>query len=185
MLPPEQPEDPFFDQLEWLNNRYNPGYFLGGTLVPELRLSLGRRAKRVAGLLAFTSGAGVTAVCVLMSVAFGAPPDPWSAALGVLNLLVGLKMWRSARSEASKESLDVGDERRQLGRALGMVVLATLLVSSAAVTAVVIVAVAVALSGGATGIAAGLAVLAAIVALRGRRDSRNPRGTHDPERDER
>jgi hypothetical protein len=39
--------DPFADYVEWSNNRYNPGHYLGGNIPPYLRKSsLGPRASR-------------------------------------------------------------------------------------------------------------------------------------------
>lgn len=46
------PSDPFADYLEWIEHRYDPGYYLGGNLPPHLRkASLGPRARRLAGIL--------------------------------------------------------------------------------------------------------------------------------------
>ncbi len=46
------PSEPFADYLEWIEHRYDPGYYLGGNLPPHLRkASLGPRARRLAGIL--------------------------------------------------------------------------------------------------------------------------------------
>ena len=44
--------DPIADYVEWTNNRYNPGYYLGGNIPPYLRKSsLGPKGRRLAGVL--------------------------------------------------------------------------------------------------------------------------------------
>jgi hypothetical protein len=43
-------DDPIADYIEWTNNRYNPGYYLGGNIPPYLRKSrLGRRGRLLVG----------------------------------------------------------------------------------------------------------------------------------------
>src|SRR5688572_5850390 len=104
-LTPEKPEDPFKDQLEWLKHRYDPGHYLGGTIAPQLRLSLGRRAKRAAAVLAFLSGLGGLALGALYAAEAGWSV-PWELALGPLSLLAGLKLWMSSRAEAPVPGFD-------------------------------------------------------------------------------
>ena len=49
-------DDPIADYIEWTNNRYNPGYYLGGNIPPHLRKStLGKRGRRSAGILLLIS----------------------------------------------------------------------------------------------------------------------------------
>ncbi len=171
MRVPEKPEDPFADQLEWLEHRYDPGHFLGGTLRPELRLSLGKRAKRVAAILAFLSG-GVLAVGALMTFQMGSAADPWAVMLAPLSLLVGIKMWMSARPE--KPAIDVdpdpdtANEGRKIGQVMGMVALAALFAAALVVGLLVLVAGLVAVSRGAVDVVAGIFVLIAILAIRKR-----------------
>jgi len=44
--------DPIANYTEWVDNRHNPGYYLGGNLKPHLRKgALGPRARRKAGPL--------------------------------------------------------------------------------------------------------------------------------------
>ena len=119
-----EPEDAFADQVEWLNHRYDPGYFLGGTLRPELRLSLGANAKRVAGVLAFVWGLGILGILVGMWVASGCfVPEPWSLSSGILSLLVGRRMWTSARTGGAAERLNLPEEVRRFFRVVTMTLL--------------------------------------------------------------
>ena len=55
------PRDPFADYVEWSNNRYHPGYYLGGNVPPYLRKSsLGPRASRRMGIsLAISASLGL------------------------------------------------------------------------------------------------------------------------------
>ena len=46
-----KPEDPLKEYNEWIRNRYNPGYYLGGRLPPMIRAYqavLSAKEKRVA-----------------------------------------------------------------------------------------------------------------------------------------
>ena len=159
---------PFADQMEWLDHRYDPGYFLGGTLRPELRLSLGARAKRVAAILAFGTGAGIIVLMATLNVATGVPaPDPYSLGLGGLSLLVGRKMWRSAGQDAA---LDVPAETGRIYRVLLMASLATAVVALSGLAAVLLVAAVIAVKRGHMGIAASVVLILVALALRRRGD---------------
>lgn len=157
---------PFADQLEWQDHRYDPGYFLGGTLRPELRLSLGPRAKRVAAVLAFGSGLGVIGFMATANAAFGVPvPDPYSLGFGGLSLLVGRKMWRAAGREGS---LDLPEETGRLYRVALMASLATALVAIGGFAAVLLVAAVKAVMKGHMAIAASFVLILMAAALRRR-----------------
>jgi hypothetical protein len=118
------PEQPFALQLEWLANRYNPGYFLGGTIRPELRLaSLGWHARRVAGVLALLSGAPLLLAVLVTAVVGRIPPDPWSLGFGLLSLTAGLRMWKVARTPTPSRHVASPAEGRKLLRALALAVL--------------------------------------------------------------
>ena len=157
---------PFADQLEWQDHRYDPGYFLGGTLRPELRLSLGPRAKRVAAALAFGSGTGVIALMATVSAAMGVPvPDPLSLGFGGLSLLVGRKMWRAAGRQAA---LDLPAETCWIYRVALLASLATALVALGGLAAVLLVAAVKAVMKGHMAIAASVVLILVAVALRRR-----------------
>ena len=158
---------PFADQLEWQDHRYDPGYFLGGTLRPELRLSLGPRAKRVAAALAFGSGMGVIAFVATLTAEFGFVPEPYTPSLGVLNLLVGRKMWRAANREAA---LDLAEETGRIYRVTLVASLATAVVALSGLAAVLLVAGVKAVMNGHMAIAASVVLILVAVALRRRGD---------------
>jgi hypothetical protein len=158
--------NPFANQMEWLDHRYDPGYFLGGTLRPELRLSLGPRAKRVAAILAFGSGAGIIALMATVNAAMDVPvPDPYSLGFGGLSLLVGRKMWRAAGREGA---LDLPEETGRLYRVALMAGLATALVAIGGFAAVLLAAAVKAVMKGHMAIAASLVLILVAVALRRR-----------------
>ena len=49
--------DPIADYIEWTQNRYNPGYFLGGRIRPELRKArLSPRGRRLSAALLALQG---------------------------------------------------------------------------------------------------------------------------------
>jgi hypothetical protein len=159
---------PFADQMEWLDHRYDPGHFLGGTLRPELRLSLGPRAKRVAAVLAFGSGVGIIAFMATVNAATGVPvPDPYSLGFGGLSLLVGRKMWRAAGREAA---LDLPEETGRIYRVALLASLATALVGIGGFAAVLLVAAVKAVMKGHMAIAASAVLILVVVALRRRGD---------------
>ncbi len=99
----ENPEPAWADYAEWTANRYNPGYYLGGTLVPHLRKSrLSLRARRMsAGLLAIQ---GTLQLLVTYGMWRSMDIDWWaavaSAAFGVLLCTAAVVMYRSGRSAA-------------------------------------------------------------------------------------
>jgi hypothetical protein len=179
MLTPRKPEDPFADQLEWLNNRYNPGYFLGGILRPEYRLSLGSRAKRVAGVLLLASGTSLLGGAVLFMFAMGTfLTDPWALLLGPLSLLAGLKMWRSAGGPPDPTAdPDAVEQGKKIAPVLGMVLLATI---GAALAAAVVLAGVVVVNAVARGTVHVIAAAAILILLALSR-RRSPNESHDPE----
>jgi hypothetical protein len=159
---------PFADQMEWLDHRYDPGHFLGGTLRPELRLSLGTRAKRAAAVLAFASGVGVIGLMAAINAAMGVPvPDPYSLGFGGLSLLVGRKLWRAAGREAA---LDVPQETGRIYRVFLLASLATVVVALSGLAAVLLVAAVAAVRRGHMAIAASAVLILVVVALRRRGD---------------
>jgi hypothetical protein len=159
---------PFADQMEWLDHRYDPGHFLGGTLRPELRLSLGTRAKRVAAVLAFGSGAGVISLMATVNAAMGVPvPDPYSLGFGGLSLLVGRKLWRAAGREAA---LDLPEETGRIYRVALLASLATAVVALSSLAVVLLVAAVRAVMKGHMAITASAVLILLLVALRRRGD---------------
>jgi uncharacterized membrane protein YfcA len=161
------PNTPFADQLEWLANRYNPGYFLGGTIRPELRAaSLGWHAKRVAGAFAISSGAMVLALASF-PLAARMPPDPWSLGLGLLSIVAGIRMWRApAIRPLRPNDSRPGDEGRLCIRVAAMVVLGVILFSAISTVALAAIVVAAMVARGRAGLAAAIAVTIAVVAVR-------------------
>lgn len=171
--PLRDPYAPFALQLEWLANRYNPGYYLGGTIRPELRMAaLGWHAKRLAGALAFFVGVEGLASAALLHVVARTLPDPWSLGFGVLNVLVGVRLWKAAGPQAP----GAGDgDRAGLSEALrvaAMVVLGVVLMAAISIVTITAVAVAWAAARGNVGFVGAIAVLIAIVAVR--RATRRP-----------
>ena len=74
--------DPFADYVEWSDNRYNPGYYLGGNLPPYLRTSsLGPRASRRMGI-ALTISACIGAGTLLVTL-------PWPEADFGISVMFG------------------------------------------------------------------------------------------------
>ena len=103
----EGPDGPFGLQVEWLNHRYDPGYFLGGTLRPELRSTLGSHGKGFAAVWAFSSGAALLGVTLLVAAAMRTPfLGPLILASALLRLQVGRRMWRAANANAPGGALD-------------------------------------------------------------------------------
>jgi len=168
---PVLPDDPFRDQLEWLNHRYDPGHFLGGTLRPELRLSLGREGKRMAGLLAFASGFGVLAILAALGALGHLPPEPRSLVAGLLSVLVGRRMWKSAASGAPGAAMEAGGEGRKLGRMASMALVATLATAAACLGLLLIVGTIARLIQRAGGLLGAMGVLLVAALLEARRSS--------------
>jgi hypothetical protein len=81
----KEPADPFADYVEWTNNRYNPGHYLGGNIPPYLRKSrLGPRARRLAGVaLAISGTMGIVSMLAMRPWAEG-----WSAVQLILEAAV-------------------------------------------------------------------------------------------------
>ena len=98
--------DPFADYIEWTNNRYNPGHYLGGNLPPALNKSaLGPKGRRLAGLML-----GVSAVLSFVSLLAFAPflrdfsraQVVVSGAIVVLIAAAALSMYRSGQTPVQK-----------------------------------------------------------------------------------
>jgi hypothetical protein len=175
MTLPESAEGPFAVQVEWLDHRYDPGYFLGGTLRPELRLALGVRAKRLAAVLAAVEGLALLALAALTQIAAGVfMPDPFTSTVGLLSVLVGRRMWLAANADAKIGKLDVAEEGRRFSQVLAMVAIATAVFSILAIAALAAVVSATLLSRGHAGTAAALSVLIIVVVLRAK--GRYPEG---------
>lgn len=91
-MPTDFRPDPIADYVEWADNRYNPGYFLGGRIPPYLKkASLGRRARRLAAI--------ALAIETVISVAAGvmylaAAPEGWPGL--ALVALVGITALQAA-----------------------------------------------------------------------------------------
>lgn len=100
-MPTDFRPDPIADYVEWADNRYNPGYFLGGRIPPYLKkASLGRRARRLAAI-ALAIGTIFSAAEGVMYLA--AAPEGWLslalvALVGVtaLQAIATVKMWPSS-----------------------------------------------------------------------------------------
>jgi hypothetical protein len=161
------PDKPFALQLEWLANRYNPGYFLGGVLRPELNVAaLGWHAKRVASVLPFSAGMALLGTSLFVAVAAGVVlPDP-SVAFGLLQVLAGVKIWRAAAAQDASGGREGAGEARKLLQAAAMVVLGVVVVSVLGIVAVAGLCVAVAVSRGQVGLGAAICVVIAIAAAR-------------------
>lgn len=158
------PDEPFAQQLEWLNHRYDPGYYLGGNLRPELRFSMGPRAKRVAALLALGPLVGWLSISFWAAVATGQfVPEPFSFIAALFHLQVGRRLWGSAGAEAP---LDRIGEGRRLLRASGMTVLATAVAVLIGFGLLIVVGAVTALSLGHGEIAALLCLIASAAAVR-------------------
>ncbi|MCU0241064.1 MAG: hypothetical protein MUF51_01420 [Vicinamibacteria bacterium] len=154
------------DQVEWLNNRYNPGYFLGGTLRPELRLAtLGWHAKRVAGALALVSGVGMLLLGVMLLVLYHVP-DPWTLILGMLQFMAGIKILESAADQRPANDATGFVEEQAVRRIVGQMVLGVVLVAAISAAIVLAVAAIASIRTGAFGIVAAVSVLIAIILIR-------------------
>jgi len=106
MVSRKQRRDPFADYIEWTNNRYNPGHYLGGNLPPDLRKSvLGPKARRLSGMML-----GISAILGIVSLlAFGPLLREVSLLQTVLSITVVLllaaaasSMYRSGRTPRQK-----------------------------------------------------------------------------------
>jgi hypothetical protein len=106
-------QDPLGSYYEWVQHRYDPGHYLGGTIEPHLRKSsLGPRARRRSGMMllfsgvlglslvpvfAFDLGPGVPRAFAYLTVALG-------GGVSLLTIGAGVSMLRSAapRKRGSK-----------------------------------------------------------------------------------
>lgn len=160
-------DEPFEVQLEWLDNRYNPGYFLGGTIRPELRVaSLGWHAKRFAGAFALCSGVTALAMSAVLLVATRVLPDPWSLGLGLLYVLVGVRMWRAAARQTPSPTSRGAGEGIQCLRMGALAALGAVVAAAVGAAIVAGVAVAAAAARGQMALIAAIAVVIAVVAVR-------------------
>jgi hypothetical protein len=109
------PPDPFDYYVEWANNRYNPGYYLGGNIPPYLRKSnLGPRASRRMGIcLAISASLGLGLVIVTLPSA-----EPGFALSTMLSLAsvalifnAAVAMFRNARDKKQQRSLSTPSRR--------------------------------------------------------------------------
>jgi hypothetical protein len=116
----EGPEGPFADQVEWMNHRLDPGHYLGGTLRPEFRPSIGHGARRVAAVLVFLSGLVVFGFAI-------ARRDPVGLLGGLLGVLVGWRLWRFANRGES--SWSIGDGIRLLFRVVGTTAIGAIVIA--------------------------------------------------------
>jgi len=101
-----EPPDPFADYIEWSNNRYNPGHYLGGNIPPYLRRSrLGAKASRRMGIsLAISASLGAGLVLIdLASLERGLGlSEIISAALVVLIGCAAVAMFRHSRHKTQQ-----------------------------------------------------------------------------------
>jgi len=100
-------DDPIADYIEWTNNRYNPGYYLGGNIPPYLRKSsLGPKARRLAGIaLAISAFLGVGSIAALLSwtEGFSRAELALSAAFEVLVTWAAVSMLRVGSKPSAKK----------------------------------------------------------------------------------
>lgn len=162
----KDPEEPFADQLEWQRHRYDPGHFLGGTLRPEYRPSLGIRAKRVVAVMLVAQGLAFLGNLVASSLVAGfLIPDPWTSSLGVISIAGGVKVWRSASRVVPPTREEANEAAGRLYRVAAMVLLAGLFTSLLVLLLVGVVGVLAAALKGYVGFVAALGVLVAVALL--------------------
>jgi hypothetical protein len=163
---PPTPESIFHDQLEWLSHRYDPGHYLGGTIRPELRLSLGVKAKRVAAALALVSALAALGLLLTSWIASRAfVPEPWSLSLGVLGILVARRLWTSAATDGVSSTEAIADGMGRLVRVVGMTLLAAFCVALGVLALILLYGGVVALFRGQTGVATAASLLLALALL--------------------
>jgi len=102
----KQRRDPIADYIEWTNNRYNPGHYLGGNIPPYLRKSdlspKGRRLEGVSLAISALLGLGSIAVFLPWAEEFSNVPLVLSAAFVALIGWAAIAMFRSACRPSSK-----------------------------------------------------------------------------------
>jgi len=169
--PPEfDPEEPFALQLEWLANRYNPGYFLGGRIRPELHVSsLGWHAKRNAAVVAFFFGLVSLATSFAETVFIRLPGDPWSLAFGLLSVAAGVRIWSAAGQLGPRPEYGDPGEGRQLLRAVGLAALAVVMLAIATAVALFGIGTAMAVANGNAVVGAAICAGVAMIAVLGLR----------------
>jgi hypothetical protein len=110
--------DPIADYIEWTNNRYNPGYYLGGNVSPFLRASrLSPRSRRLmSGGLALSALLAVASV--LSSLTMG--PDIarltllYGTTVAVLIAAAAVVMFRRGRHEPAPSPVPMATVRREV-----------------------------------------------------------------------
>jgi hypothetical protein len=94
--------DPIADYVEWTENRYNPGYYLGGNIAPHLRKAeLSPKGRRLSAVLLGVEGLialGVSIAYLSESLFFGA--HLLALAPGILFCWAAVVMFRSGRASA-------------------------------------------------------------------------------------
>lgn len=105
----DRQRDPIADYVEWTENRYNPGYYLGGNIAPHLRKAeLSPKGRRLSAVLLGVSGLieiGASITFIPESTLF------WGAYLlafvpGILFCWAAVVMYRSGRSPADSSVND-------------------------------------------------------------------------------
>ena len=100
--PPQRP-DPIGGYIEWTNHRYDPGYYLGGNIVPLLRKStLGRKGRRLSGIwLAISGGMAIGSIAAFATVPPGFSFWELLLEMAMASLIVGAAaaMLRSTTTE--------------------------------------------------------------------------------------
>ncbi len=88
--------DPIADYIEWTQNRYNPGYFLGGRIRPELRKArLSPRGRRLSAALLAIEGLMSLALSIgyIVTMSFSWEGVP-SVGFGVLYCSAAVTMFK-------------------------------------------------------------------------------------------
>ena len=108
-------DDPIADYIEWTNNRYNPGYYLGGNIPPYLRKAkLSPRGRRLPGIsLGVSAIIGVAGIIDIgfLTTEFGRVQFIESAATVLLVGWAAVVMFRAGRDK-SPRSKQPGTHRR-------------------------------------------------------------------------
>jgi hypothetical protein len=89
-MPKRKPDpDPIGTYVEWVNHRYDPGYYLGGNISPFLRKStLGQNGRRLSGLYLLILGIMSTVSVMSSSNASDFPIWDLAISFGVALLIV-------------------------------------------------------------------------------------------------
>ena len=102
----KQRRDPIADYVEWSNNRYNPGHYLGGNIPPYLRKSsLSPMGRRLVGV-SLAIAAFVALASFVSMLPFGQDFSPlvlvYSGAVAVLTGWASVTMFRSGSRPVPK-----------------------------------------------------------------------------------